>query len=134
MFLVIVGLTHFHAEVSVEAAPTRQLQHCGHGTREAQAGAASHALPWTGPVPASGRARCPHAGPCSGLSSWSSVSPARLSVLALCPSVPLGGLIRSSHLLCPDLVSAVSRESSGQKGACPRSLGAQGRGEQRLLP
>ena len=52
---------------------------------------------------------CPHTGPCSGLSCWSSVSPARLSVLVLSPSIPLGGLIRSSSLLCPDLVLAVGR-------------------------
>lgn len=70
---------------------------------------------------------CPHAGPCSGLSCRLSVSPACLSVLALTLSVLPGGLIGSSRVLCSDLVPAVSGESSDEEGACPRSLGAQGR-------
>ena len=109
MFLVILGLTRFHAEVSVEAAPTRQLQHCGHRTKETQVGAASHALLWTGPIPLVPTPLVPT--PLVPTPAPALASPAGrpsllhvcLSVLALSPSVPLGGLIRSSHLLCSAL-------------------------------
>lgn len=69
---------------------------------------------------------------------WPLLLVVRLSCTSVCPgSVSVRpsrrGLIRSSHLLCPDLVSAVSQESSGRKVPVLAASGPR-EGEQRLLP